>query len=85
MLMRSEYEVVIVGAGPTALMLAGELALAGVEAVIVERRPADLRLRQVLARWSGTTSAALPDGDDSRTPNPDQPSTVPKSTRENQR
>ncbi|WP_138444132.1 FAD-dependent monooxygenase [Sinomonas susongensis] len=32
------HEVVIVGAGPTGLMLAGELALAGVDAVIVERR-----------------------------------------------
>jgi 3-(3-hydroxy-phenyl)propionate hydroxylase len=34
----TEYSVVIAGAGPTGLMLAGELALAGVEAVIVERR-----------------------------------------------
>lgn len=32
------HAVVIVGAGPTGLMLAGELALAGVDAVIVERR-----------------------------------------------
>src|SRR5581483_3072998 len=30
--------VVIVGAGPTGLMLAGELALAGVEVAVVERR-----------------------------------------------
>ncbi|MBV8083516.1 MAG: FAD-dependent monooxygenase [Chloroflexi bacterium] len=35
----SEHEVVIVGAGPTGLMLAGELALAGVDVGIVERRP----------------------------------------------
>src|ERR1044072_2062195 len=34
-----EHEVVIAGAGPTGLMLAGELALAGVDVVIVERRP----------------------------------------------
>lgn len=32
-------EVVVVGAGPTGLMLAAELALAGVEIVVVERRP----------------------------------------------
>jgi 3-(3-hydroxy-phenyl)propionate hydroxylase len=35
---RSEYAVVIAGGGPTGLMLAGELALAGIDAVIVERR-----------------------------------------------
>ena len=34
----TEHAVLIVGGGPTGLMLAGELALAGVEAVIVERR-----------------------------------------------
>src|SRR5215203_5384315 len=32
------HEVVIAGAGPTGLMLAGELALAGVDVAIVERR-----------------------------------------------
>jgi 2-polyprenyl-6-methoxyphenol hydroxylase-like FAD-dependent oxidoreductase len=35
----AEHEVLIVGGGPTGLMLAGELALAGVNAAIVERRP----------------------------------------------
>ncbi|WP_322085067.1 FAD-dependent monooxygenase [Burkholderia sp. BCC1999] len=35
----SEHEVVIAGGGPTGLMLAGELALAGVDVAIVERRP----------------------------------------------
>jgi len=35
----SEHAVVIAGGGPTGLMLAGELALAGVDVVIVERRP----------------------------------------------
>ncbi len=33
-----EHEVVIAGAGPTGLMLAGELALAGVDVAIAERR-----------------------------------------------
>jgi len=35
---KNEHAVVIVGAGPTGLMLAGELALAGVDVAIVERR-----------------------------------------------
>jgi len=34
----AEHAVVIAGGGPTGLMLAGELALAGVDVVIVERR-----------------------------------------------
>ena len=34
-----EHAVVIAGGGPTGLMLAGELALAGIDVVIVERRP----------------------------------------------
>jgi 3-(3-hydroxy-phenyl)propionate hydroxylase len=39
MLMMIERAVVIAGAGPTGLMLAGELALAGINVAIVERRP----------------------------------------------
>src|SRR5437867_13426603 len=39
----SEHAVVIAGGGPTGLMLAGELALAGVDVAIVERR-ADQKL-----------------------------------------
>lgn len=35
----SGHAVVIAGAGPTGLMLAGELALAGVDVAVVERRP----------------------------------------------
>src|SRR5260370_37233810 len=34
----SEHEVVIAGGGPTGLMLAAELKLAGVDVVIIERR-----------------------------------------------
>src|SRR5579872_7503804 len=34
----NDHAVVIVGGGPTGLMLAGELALAGVDVAIVERR-----------------------------------------------
>src|SRR5512134_3654369 len=34
----TEHAVVIGGGGPTGLMLAGELALAGVDVVVVERR-----------------------------------------------
>jgi len=34
----TEHAVVIAGAGPTGLMLAGELALAGIDVAIVERR-----------------------------------------------
>jgi len=36
--MLTEHAVVIAGAGPTGLMLAGELALAGIDVIIVERR-----------------------------------------------
>src|SRR5262245_41620762 len=35
----AHHSVVIAGGGPTGLMLAGELALAGVDVVFVERRP----------------------------------------------
>jgi 2-polyprenyl-6-methoxyphenol hydroxylase-like FAD-dependent oxidoreductase len=35
----TDHAVVIAGAGPTGLMLAAELALAGVDVVVVERRP----------------------------------------------
>src|SRR6476469_7557080 len=36
---RTTHAVVIAGAGPTGLTLAGELALAGVDVAVVERRP----------------------------------------------
>ena len=38
----SEHAVVIAGGGPTGLMLAGELAFAGVDVAIVERRPSQI-------------------------------------------
>src|SRR3954447_22993550 len=39
----TDHEVLIVGAGPTGLMLAAELALAGVNAAVVERRTSEER------------------------------------------
>src|SRR5688572_19402652 len=35
----TDHSVMIAGAGPTGLVLAGELALAGVDVIVVERRP----------------------------------------------
>jgi 3-(3-hydroxy-phenyl)propionate hydroxylase len=40
---RTDHDVIIVGAGPTGLMLAAELALAGVDAAIVERKATQAR------------------------------------------
>jgi 3-(3-hydroxy-phenyl)propionate hydroxylase len=39
-----DHDVIIAGAGPTGLMLAAELALAGVDAAIVERKPVQARV-----------------------------------------
>ena len=54
--MLTEHAVVIAGAGPTGMMLAGELTLAGVDVAIVERRP-----NQELAGWraGGLSSRTL--------------------------
>ena len=50
-----EHAVVIAGGGPTGLMLAGELALAGVDVVIVERRPnQELESRRAGGQYSRT-------------------------------
>ena len=48
----AEHAVVVAGGGPTGLMLAGELALAGVDVVIVERR-ASQRCHPLDARLAG--------------------------------
>ncbi len=37
----TEHAVVIAGRGPTGMMLAGELALAGIDVVVIERRPTE--------------------------------------------
>jgi len=54
------HAVVIAGAGPTGLMLAGELALAGIDVAIVERRASQalegMRAGGLLAFTSSTVS-----------------------------
>jgi 2-polyprenyl-6-methoxyphenol hydroxylase-like FAD-dependent oxidoreductase len=53
----TERAVVIAGGGPTGLMLAGELALAGVDIAIVERRMSGVEL--IGSRAGGMTSRTL--------------------------
>src|SRR5258706_44705 len=65
----TEHAVVIAGAGPTGLMLAGELALAGVDVAIVERRvnqdlpgslAGGLQFRTIeIPGWHPRTSASI--------------------------
>ena len=52
-LAKTDHDVVIAGAGPTGLMLAAELALAGIDVAIVERRTGQevLALLQHLRGW----------------------------------
>ena len=50
----TEHAVVIAGGGPTGLILAGELALAGVDVALVERRASqDLAGSRVAAQLPG--------------------------------
>jgi thioredoxin reductase len=54
----TEHAVLIAGGGPTGLMLAGELALAGVDVAIGERRPnQDLAAQDHRARWRSPQAA----------------------------
>ena len=67
---RSRASVVVVGAGPTGLLLAGDLAEAGVPVTLVEKRPpgsATSRAPSACtpARWSSSTP-----GGPARTPPP---------------
>ena len=68
----TEHAVVIAGGGPTGMMLAGELALAGVDVAIVERRAEPgarrLALRRVCTRAPSrcSISAASPIGSSPR-------------------
>jgi 2-polyprenyl-6-methoxyphenol hydroxylase-like FAD-dependent oxidoreductase len=51
------HAVVIAGGGPAGMMLAAELALAGIDVAIVERR-AGLGLPGALTAWFGPPTAA---------------------------
>ncbi|WP_334172635.1 FAD-dependent oxidoreductase [Sinomonas sp.] len=54
-------DVIVVGSGPAGMMLAGELALAGVEATVVERR---LATAGFIPCWIDQHGIPHPHGDD---------------------
>jgi 2-polyprenyl-6-methoxyphenol hydroxylase-like FAD-dependent oxidoreductase len=58
----TEHAVVIAGGGPTGLMLAGELALAGVDVAIVKRRAnrSGGRLLRLTSCWPATPRTCIP-------------------------
>jgi 2-polyprenyl-6-methoxyphenol hydroxylase-like FAD-dependent oxidoreductase len=53
----ADHAVVVAGAGPTGLMLAGELALAGIDVAIIERRSGNDEL--IGSRAGGMTSRSI--------------------------
>ncbi|MET8947948.1 FAD-dependent monooxygenase [Streptomyces sp. NPDC004542] len=66
---RTVHRVLVVGSGPTGLLLAGDLATAGVPVTLVEKRPHRIGNRRTdrpaVARWAGdrrTTVLVRPGG-----------------------
>src|SRR5262245_44428565 len=49
-----DADVVVVGAGPTGLLLAGDLAAAGVDTLVLERRPDDSTVTRAFAHDART-------------------------------
>jgi 2-polyprenyl-6-methoxyphenol hydroxylase-like FAD-dependent oxidoreductase len=47
-----EHDVVVAGAGPTGLMLAGELAVAGADVLVIERRSQHDLVGSLRRSWS---------------------------------
>jgi 2-polyprenyl-6-methoxyphenol hydroxylase-like FAD-dependent oxidoreductase len=54
-----DVDVVVVGAGPAGLLLAGDLAQAGVSCVVLERRPGRSSLSRAFAVQARTLRLAL--------------------------